>query len=272
MYPKISIITICYNIVNDIEKTLKSVISQTYPNIEYIVIDGGSKDYTVDIIRKYSDNITYWVSESDKGIYDAMNKAINKASGEWINFMNGGDCFLDENTLLSVGFENLLGFDVICGNHVIPKRGGLYLLKAKPFFMDTSVRYNMGFNHQATFVRTYVAKAHPFNLKYKIAADYDMIKWFAKNGCKFKYVNVPIAYCDVTGISSRKKIQHMQEIRLIDGVKQTRTSMISIYKKRYFALLKKNIANIIFKFFPEIVKKQQLKDGSSLYEKSVPFL
>ena len=98
-FPKITIVTISYNIVTYIEKTILSVVNQTYPNIEYIVIDGGSTDGTLDVIKKYSDKITYWVSESDKGIYDAMNKGIDAATGDWINFMNAGDVFYHNNVI-----------------------------------------------------------------------------------------------------------------------------------------------------------------------------
>ena len=91
--PLITIITVAYNAVKDIENTILSVLNQTYPNIEYIIIDGGSTDGTLDIIKKYEDKISYWVSEPDKGIYDAMNKGTLKATGVWLNFMNAGDTF-----------------------------------------------------------------------------------------------------------------------------------------------------------------------------------
>jgi glycosyltransferase involved in cell wall biosynthesis len=83
------------------------VISQTYPNVEYIIIDGGSTDGTLDIIKKYEDYIDYWVSEADKGIYDAMNKGVDLATGQWINFMNTGDRFYDENSIEEVFSKDL---------------------------------------------------------------------------------------------------------------------------------------------------------------------
>lgn len=97
--PLISVVTVSYNAVSTIEQTILSVINQTYPHIEYIIIDGGSTDGTVDIIKKYADKIAYWVSEPDKGIYDAMNKGIKVATGEWINFMNSGDCLYRNDTI-----------------------------------------------------------------------------------------------------------------------------------------------------------------------------
>ncbi len=102
--PKVSIVTVVYNDAKGLEKTIKSVINQTYKNVEFIIIDGGSTDGTVEIIKKYEDYIDYWVSEEDKGIYDAMNKGIKAATGTWINFMNAGDVFVDCEVLSSIDF------------------------------------------------------------------------------------------------------------------------------------------------------------------------
>jgi glycosyltransferase involved in cell wall biosynthesis len=109
----ITIITVVYNSVVTLEQTILSVINQTYKNIEYIIIDGGSTDGTVDIIKKYEDKLAYWVSEPDNGIYDAMNKGIEKANGEWLNFMNSGDIFYSKdilNTVFSSYFTSSIKF------------------------------------------------------------------------------------------------------------------------------------------------------------------
>lgn len=97
--PKVTVVTVCYNAAETIEKTMLSVINQTYDNVEYLIIDGGSKDETLSIIKKYENKISKWISELDKGIYDAMNKAIKMATGEWINFMNAGDSFASNDVL-----------------------------------------------------------------------------------------------------------------------------------------------------------------------------
>ncbi len=104
--PLITVVTVVYNDAHHIEQTMLSVIRQTYPNLEYIVIDGGSTDGTVDVIRKHADRLAYWVSESDKGVYDAMNKGIKMATGEWVCMMNAGDCFADTEVLSKIFSQN----------------------------------------------------------------------------------------------------------------------------------------------------------------------
>lgn len=103
----ISVVTVSYNAVSTIEQTILSVINQTYPHIEYLIIDGGSTDGTVDVIKKYADKMAYWVSEPDKGIYDAMNKGIKIAIGEWTLMMNSGDYFAGNDVLQKVFLNNI---------------------------------------------------------------------------------------------------------------------------------------------------------------------
>lgn len=110
---KISVITVCYNAVSSLEKTILSVLNQTYSNIEYIIIDGGSTDGSVDIIKKYIDRLAYWVSEPDNGVYDAMNKGVCAASGDWVNFMNAGDSFYCNETISTL-FAESIDKTVVC--------------------------------------------------------------------------------------------------------------------------------------------------------------
>src|SRR5687767_14003562 len=100
-HPTISVVTVVFNNASCIQETIESVLGQDYPSVEYIVIDGGSSDGTVEVIKKYASGMAYWTSEPDEGIYDAMNKAIDKASGDWIIFMHSGDCFTSPGTLAS---------------------------------------------------------------------------------------------------------------------------------------------------------------------------
>ena len=117
LQPTFSIITITYNAVRLVEQTLLNVLSQSYPNIEYIVIDGGSTDGTVDIIRRYESGLAYWVSEPDKGIYDAMNKGIGMATGDVIGFLNADDYYQDGGVLETIAEAFAQhGADAVHGN------------------------------------------------------------------------------------------------------------------------------------------------------------
>lgn len=207
---KISVITVCYNAVSSLEKTILSVLNQTYPNIEYIIIDGGSTDGSVDIIKKYIDRLAYWVSEPDNGVYDAMNKGVCVASGDWVNFMNAGDSFYCNETISTL-FAESIDKTVVCifGNTIFH-----YLEK------DVLIRYKsspihdiMPSCHQSIFCRRQVLLDYPFNLKYKIAADYDFFYKIRNNGWKYKFVNCIVAVYDATGgISSKSILKTRREI------------------------------------------------------------
>jgi len=198
--PLITIITVAYNAVKDIENTILSVLNQTYPNIEYIIIDGGSTDGTLDIIKKYEDKISYWVSEPDKGIYDAMNKGTLKATGVWLNFMNAGDTFYDQQVLEKVFKDNdWSDTDVIYGDVYVKYKGGSKLKKTLPI---KHLEKGMPFCHQSSFVRTTLQKQFLFNTNYKICADYDFFYTLYKKKFYFKYTNILIAKFLNGGVST----------------------------------------------------------------------
>jgi glycosyltransferase involved in cell wall biosynthesis len=126
--PLITVITVTFNAGEKLERTIQSVINQTLKDVEFIVIDGGSTDKTTDIIRKYENKITYWISEEDQGIFDAMNKGINISSGQWINFMNAGDCFIENETLARISpYLDRTCADIVYGNTVM-KYKELYMI------------------------------------------------------------------------------------------------------------------------------------------------
>ncbi|KAA6350181.1 PGL/p-HBAD biosynthesis glycosyltransferase [termite gut metagenome] len=212
-FPLISIVTVSYNAVTTIEETILSVINQTYPNIEYIIIDGGSTDGTVDIIKKYQDKIAYWVSEPDKGIYDAMNKGIDRATGEWVNFMNAGDYFYDNNIIASIYFSSVLdNISVLYGNTLLIYENKKELQDVKPSRIFSKYKY-MPSCHQSIFCRILYVKTLKFNTSYKIAADLDFFYRLYKINHNYLYFHSIIACYDVVdGISSKQYRQTYKEI------------------------------------------------------------
>ena len=161
--PKVTVITICYNAVNEIEKTICSVISQTYKDVEYIIIDGGSSDGTVGVLKKYQDKISKWISEPDNGIYDAINKGIKMASGEWINCMNAGDVFHDKFVLENIFCTHIPNnVSVLYSNHIKIKQTGLKVLGIND--MNSHV---WGFNHQSVIYKRCLHKQYGYYLNDK---------------------------------------------------------------------------------------------------------
>lgn len=204
-YALITVITVTYNAEKYLEETILSVINQSYPNIEYLVIDGGSTDGTVDIIKKYKDKISYWVSEADSGIYDAMNKGILKANGEWINFMNAGDTFNSMNVLDLIFKDHLYdGVSVIFGDSISKdKDNNLLFLEASE---DTSLlATSPTYRHGSSFVRAEVHKKNLFDLsekKFGFALDYNCIYTLYKKNFTFKKVDVIIMTYLQDGVSN----------------------------------------------------------------------
>jgi len=214
--PKITIVTICYNAADVVEETILSVVNQTYPNVEYIIIDGNSTDGTVDIIKKYESNISYWVSEPDGGIYDAMNKGIKMATGEWINFMNAGDMFFDTGILEYVAYMIKDETDFLFGDEASYFGEKLLKIKAYPFYEHLPLHRMSGFNHQCSFVKTSVAKKNLFDLSFKLAADYKMMIDLYRQGKVFQQIPIVIAIYDRTGITSKRKGLYLYETLKVD--------------------------------------------------------
>lgn len=175
--PKFSVITVCYNAEATIEDTIQSVISQTYHHVEYIIVDGASKDRTMDIVNRYREHIAIVVSERDKGLYDAMNKGIGLATGDYLCFLNAGDSFHEDDTLQqmvhSIHTPQLP--DVLYGETELVDHEGHFLrmrrLSAPEVLTWKSFRQGMLVCHQAFFPRRDLVM--PYDLRYRFSADFD---------------------------------------------------------------------------------------------------
>jgi len=172
-----SIITVTYNASKWLERTIQSIISQSYPHIEYIIIDGNSTDGTLDIIKKYQSSITHYVSEPDKGLYDAMNKGLKSASGDYIWFINAGDMIYSENTVQEIVDTLDAGNlpDIIYGEtQIVDEQGNsvaMRRLRAPEILTWKSFSMGMLVCHQSFIVKRTIAE--PYNMQYRFTADYD---------------------------------------------------------------------------------------------------
>jgi len=198
--PLITVVTVVYNGEEHLEQTIKSVIEQSYDNVEYLIIDGGSTDGTLDIIKKYEDMIDYWVSEQDEGIYDAMNKGIALSIGEYILFMNAGDWFVDSGIVKYIAAriaDNRV--DYIFGDlNRVDNNGSIEVHKGN---LDTYTKYTP-IGHQAIFVKCQVLREMPFDTKYRIMADYDMMIKLIKKNLTHIYIDRSFSNFVLGGISS----------------------------------------------------------------------
>ena len=210
--PTLSVITIVYNNVRDIERTMLSVLNQTYPDIEYIVIDGGSTDGTVPLIEQYSDRLSRFISEPDKGIYDAMNKGLALATGEYVLFMNSGDEIYAPDTVTRV-FNSEPAADIYYGETEMYdqqwKSLGQRRHRAPAAFTWKSFQYGMSISHQAIYIRRTLAE--PFDTRYQLSSDIDWIIRAAKKARTIVNTKMYVAKYLVGGMSKAKHRQSLKE-------------------------------------------------------------
>lgn len=200
---KLSVITVSLNSEEEIENTIVSVAEQTYENREHIIIDGGSQDSTVDIIRKYSKHLSYWVSEPDNGIADALNKGIEHATGDYILFINSDDFLIDDKALESI-------------YNSIQDQLDYYIFQVMSFYPDESRKlrpnrnfglstyFKMGSCHQGHVIsRKLFERYGSYDTSFKIGMDYDFVLRVLSQQVTSKSVNVAVSCMGQTGISSR---------------------------------------------------------------------
>lgn len=231
----ISVISITFNAVDCLEKTIESVIKQSGLDVEYIIIDGGSTDGTVDIIKSYGDYISYWVSEPDNGIYDAMNKGISVATGEVLAFLNAGDHYNDD--CLKTVAERIVNNDLVIGNAYKTsnnERAGLFQ------YCPDEYEYKMPCCHQAVFTRKKVFdELGKYDTQYRICADYEWIKRVLHSKkYKVNWIEDVLVDYDISGISSSshflRNSEHIDIImRYIEKSNATARCLKEICKQAY---------------------------------------
>lgn len=210
---RLTIITVNFNNREGLRRTARSVAAQTFNDFEWLVIDGGSTDGSQDVLAQYASRITWFVSEPDGGIYEAMNKGLARANGEFVQFLNSGDSFIEPTVLENV-FCNQILFDVnygdqwcLSGDKVVEKR-------SYPDEMDLGYLFRNPLGHQASFIRTSIAKNHPYRVKYSISADRAFFLELYLSGASFHHIDLPIVLFDTEGIGSRKETKEQRKDQL----------------------------------------------------------
>jgi len=211
---RVTVITVTYNSLKALEKTMMSVDVQDYDNIEYIIVDGGSSDGTVDMLKAYTGKLSRWVSERDKGIYDAMNKGVGMATGACCIFMNAGDVFVAADTISQAVEMGAGKIDVVYGD--ILKNGERISAKSPRNF------HRMYYCHQSAFTSTSCLREYPFDIAHKMSADFKQAKQLFLANKSFKHIDLIVADFDTTGISntcrSKGLWDNIKVIYEIDGL------------------------------------------------------
>lgn len=196
-----SVITINYNNCEGLQRTIESVIGQTYKDYEFLVIDGGSTDGSVEIIKKNAESISYWVSERDNGIYHAMNKGVAQAHGDYCIFMNSGDCFFNNNVLNIIKSANS-NDDIIIGKVSVNKPGVIISPPPKGELTFYHL-YSGSIPHQGSFIRTELLRKYPYDENLRISSDWKFfVQTMIIDNCSVRFVDEYIAIYDLNGFSS----------------------------------------------------------------------
>lgn len=210
--PLLTVITVVYNNAQHIERTINSVINQTYPHIEYLIIDGKSIDGTLEIIEKYKENIHKVISEPDKGIYDAMNKGLKLAKGDYVLFMNSGDEIYDKETVAQV-FKDQAYADIYYGEtEMIDEnlQGQGQRRHQSPIQLNlNSFKYGMSVSHQAIYIKKSITKL--YDSQYQLSADIDWILYAISKAEKIVNTEMYVAKYLIGGMSKQKHKQSLIE-------------------------------------------------------------
>lgn len=246
---KVSIITACYNSEKTIEETIRSVARQTYRDIEYILVDGGSNDKTLEIIKKYKDKISILISEKDSGVYNAMNKGIKASTGEILFFLNSDDVFINElvvQKFVEASCKTEAG--LILGDILLLNKYTGEFYYENHSHIDKIRLINSTVFHPATFFKSKVFEKYGFyNENNKIISDYEWYLNYFLNKGDYQYIKIPISIFSLGGISSEEKniMIHISEKQQI--------------QRKYFSQKEIKIVQLLIKFFPRKINKLKFR-------------
>lgn len=208
-----SIITINYNDKSGLRRTIESVASQTYVDYEYIIIDGGSTDGSVDVIKEFASDIDCWVSEKDRGIYHAMNKGVLQAHGDYCLFLNSGDAFYDKSVLEHIA-EKGLKEDIIVGKLVSFTND--YLFNPPSRLISLYYLYSGTVPHQSSFIKTDLLRQYPYDEQLKIVSDWKFfVQAIVLHNCSVRFIDEIIARFDTNGVSTTNPDKMWKEKELV---------------------------------------------------------
>jgi len=247
--PRISIVTVTYNASRFFQSAIDSVKAQNYGNLEYIVIDGGSNDGTVDIIKQNLDVINQWKSERDQGIYDAMNKGIRLATGDIIGLLNADDYYAD-------GTLNYLAAEFLkCRDNIDIYHGDVGVIwpgKIKVIKPDTDLlAKRMSLNHPTCFVRREVYSEKEFNIAFSIAGDYEFLLWCYLNNKKFHYIEKVLTYYRPVGKSSLPSFGNADAFHIWKRYFGWKRAVWLFGKDSFYKLFSVPVKMLLYRFFGE---------------------
>lgn len=249
---KISIIIVTYNADMYLEEAIKSIIEQNSNNFELIIIDGKSTDNTLSIIKKYDKNINYFISEKDNGIYDAMNKGLNYAKGEYVYFLGADDTLYNKNVLRDI--EKYLNnkVDILSGNVYLIDRNLNMRKLARNKYTKKEIISGQMIPHQGMFIKRELALKYKFNVKYRIASDYEMLLKAINDNATILFVNNIVANYSMSGVSSIQMNSSAKEyINIIKN--NVSIEFANLYKKK---IIKNSIKEVIKNIFVYLTNKK----------------
>lgn len=264
---KVSVITVVYNDKDNLVKTIENILSQTYSNIELIVIDGGSTDGTVSVLKNYGSKIK-WISEPDNGIYDAMNKGAKLAKSDWLIYRNAGDEFAD-STVIETMFAEPIESDIsfLCGDcRFVSKYGEIV---HTPAILNNNYQGNsMPFLHPSTFIKTECQVEYLYDTSYRSSADFDFFIRCLKNNCKYQYKNIVVAnYSYGEGMSVKNwYLVNQENRRVLINNKIAVCSIFFFYYNNIVTFIHNKIKKIVpQKIAHKIIIRNLIREGWKIY-------